>query len=364
MEKTLNKLVGIIGIVLLVLIVLLGTYCAFLSFTEYTPEAHISLTIDYPLEEVTPIDTPLTVATYNLGFGAYTPEFSFYEAGGEKAIASDADLVINNLTSSINTLLDIAPDFLLLQEVDRSSTRSYSSDQYEKIYRIFSDYSATFAPNYDVKWAAQPFTQMQGRLYSGQATLSNKKMMSAERIALPNNHSFPSKLISRDPCLLVTRIPTSDERELVLINVYLEPYLKDDSIIKEQLQILSELLTSEYEKDNYIIVGGDFNHLLPTKEPLDFIATEDDTPLHEALPTFFVPEKFLWAVDDSKPTVRDVSAPFQRGTSKVSLVDGFLVSNNVKILDVQTIDSGFEYSHHHPTYLSFELKGRRRRARP
>lgn len=364
MEKTLNKLVGIIGIVLLILIALLGTYVTFLSFTEYTPEQLTHLTIDHPLEEVAPIDTPLTLTTYNLGFGAYSPEFSFYQAGGESALAFDSESVINNLTGSINTLLDISPDFLMFQEIDRGSKRSYSSDQYEMIYRIFSDYSSTFAPNWDIKWLAKPFTQMQGKLYSGQATLSNKQILSAERIVLPSQFTFPGKLVAPDPCLLVTRIPTSDEKELVLVNVYLEPYLKENIDLKEQLQVLADLLDCEYEKENYVIVGGDFNHLLPTKETPEFLDPEEASSLYEPLPTSFVPKKFLWAVDNTRPTVRDASTPFEPGQSQVSLVDGFLVSSNIKILEVETIDTNFEYSHHQPISLSFELKGRRRRARP
>lgn len=364
MEKLLNKIIGIVGIILLILIACVATYVVFLSVTEYTPDEVTIIEVENNQEESVSVDTPLTAVTYNLGFGAYTPEFDFFMNGGTGSKAKDSETVVNNITGSINTLLEINPDFLLLQEVDRGSTRSHYVDQYEMIYRIFSDYGISFAPNFDVKWIAYPFTSMHGKAYSGQTTLSNKKISASERIALPTDDTWPAKLFALDPCILVSRIPTSDNKELVLANVDLSASNKDDEIRKEQLRVLEEFLEAETAKENYIIVGGDFNHLLPPAKDATFNFTGEAPTWIQSMPETFAPENFSWEVDTSVPTIRDTTAPFKRGETFVSIVDGFLVSNNIRVSHAQTIDSNFKYSDHHPTYIEFELKSRRRRLRP
>ena len=66
------------------------------------------------------------------------------------------------------------------------------------------------------------------------------------------------------------RLEGSD-KELVLINLHLEAY--DDGDAKQiQTEELLKLLTTEYEKGNYCIAGGDFNQTFSevdaTKYPL------------------------------------------------------------------------------------------------
>lgn len=364
LEKTLNKFIGIVGILLLILVACVAAYVVFLSVTEYTPDEITLLEVENNQEAMVTVDTPLTAVTYNLGFGAYAPEFDFFMDGGTGSTAKDSETVVNNITGSINTLLEINPDFLLLQEVDRRSTRSHFINQYEMIYRIFSDYGTSFAPNFDVKWIAYPFTDMHGKTYAGQTTLSNKKISSSERITLPTDDTWPARLVALDRCMLVSRIPTSDEKELVIVNVHLSAYDKDGTFRKEQLRVLSEFLEAETAKENYIIVGGDFNHLLPPAEEATFNFTDEVPTWITSIPEEFTPTNFSWQVDPSVPTIRDTATPFKRGETFVSIVDGFLVSNNVRVSRTETINLNFKYSDHHPTYIQFELKPKRKRARP
>lgn len=364
MEKALNKFIGTVGIILLILIACVVIYVVFLTVTEYTPDEITQIEVENNQETTVAIDTPLTAVTYNLGFGAYAPEFDFFMDGGTGSTAKDLDTVVNNITGSINALLEINPDFLLLQEVDRSSTRSHYVDQYEMVYRIFADYGASFAPNFNVKWIAYPFTHMHGKTYAGQATLSNKKIGSSQRITLPTDSSWPTSLVALDRCMLISRIPTSDGKELVIANVHLSAYDKEGIIRKQQLEVLNEFLVAETAKENYIIVGGDFNHLLPPAKDSKLNFTDETPAWITSIPEDFAPTGFSWKADPALPTVRDTGAPFEEGKTFISVVDGFLVSHNVRVSHTETIDLGFKYSDHHPTYIDFELKPRRKRARP
>lgn len=39
------------------------------------------------------------------------------------------------------------------------------------------------------------------------------------------------------------------------------------------------------------------------------------------------------------------------------VIDGFIISPNVELLDVETLDLGFENSDHNPVIISFSLAG-------
>ena len=83
-------------------------------------------------------DVEYKAVTYNLGFGCYSKEFSFFldnadwkdgsHTTGKYGKGITREDVIENVESQAAVLRDIAPDFILLQEVDTDSTRSYHID--------------------------------------------------------------------------------------------------------------------------------------------------------------------------------------------------------------------------------------------
>ena len=54
--------------------------------------------------------------------------------------------------------------------------------------------------------------------------------------------------------------------------------------------------------------------------------------------------------------MRDIAAPYAPGQTFVSIVDGFVVSDDVEVREITTLDNGFAYSDHNPVLLSFSLK--------
>ena len=98
-----------------------------------------------------------------------------------------------------------------------------------------------------------------GKVQSGLLTLSSFGALKAERIALTGTYTWPVRVAQLKRCLLVERVPLEgSDKELVLINLHLEAY--DDGDAKQiQTEELLKLLTTEYEKGNYCIAGGDFN---------------------------------------------------------------------------------------------------------
>ena len=61
-------------------------------------------------------------------------------------------------------------------------------------------------------------------------------------------------------------------------------------------------------------------------------------------------------IESLAPSCRNADAPYEAGVSFVTMVDGFLLSDNVEILELETVDNGFLYSDHNPVRLRFTLR--------
>ena len=97
--------------------------------------------------------------TYNIGFGAYTPDFSFFMDGGKFSWAKSKDSVLKTVQGAGELVASYDPDFALIEEVDLNSTRSYHVNEYSILKECLADYDTVFAQNYDCllytsRWAA------------------------------------------------------------------------------------------------------------------------------------------------------------------------------------------------------------------
>lgn len=124
----------------------------------------------------------------------------------------------------------------------------------------------------------------------------------------------------------------------------------------EQSKKLKELLEKEYQKGNYVLEGGDFNQVFkPSKR---FTDTRQEGWHPGEISTKDLPNHFDFVFDDTVPTVRVLNKPYQGNyeESQVYVIDGFVVSDNLQVMNVTTTDLDFENSDHHPVSLSVELK--------
>lgn len=155
--------------------------------------------------------------------------------------------------------------------------------------------------------------------------------------------------------MMETRIPLEDsDAELVLINFHLEAYDEGEGKLA-QSKMLAELLEKEYKKGNYVIAGGDFNQTFEMVDKYPIHNDKDWVPgvIEEKL----LPKGFRFAVDDTYPTCRLLNAPYTGSyeESQVYVIDGFIVSPNVKVNNIKVINTDFEYTDHQPVKLSFSF---------
>lgn len=110
------------------------------------------------------------------------------------------------------------------------------------------------------------------------------------------------------------------------------------------------------KKGNYVIAGGDFNQ---TFDGMDTYPIHDkDSWVPGKVGKEDIPEGFSYAVSDNVPTCRLLNGPYSGNydDSQVYVLDGFIVSDNLKIDQVENINTQFEYTDHQPVKLNVTLK--------
>ena len=133
-------------------------------------------------------------------------------------------------------------------------------------------------------------------------------------------------------------------------------YDEGGTIRVRQLELLNNTMKTEYDKGNYVIVGGDFNHALggtagvfPSQQMLpEWVFELGDEDLTLGM-------KIVNAQNNTQvPTCRSCDIPYIKGVNYTSVLDGFIVSDNITAT-AENIDADFMYSDHNPVKLTFQL---------
>ena len=335
-----------------VAILLFAIFVAYLTATEYNPEPVEPATMGETTSTAVYTGEPLRLLTFNTGYAALGEEADFPMDGGKGVNPNTPELVEKNMAGIEEILRSANADFLLLQEVDLPSQRSYDTDQWTAYAQTLPGYEYCFAPNYRCNYVPYPVNAPLGAVDSGIATYSRFPIASAVRESLPVPFSWPLRVANLKRCLLVSRIPLADsDKELVIVNLHLEAY--DDGAGKiAQTQQLLQLLQEEYGKGNYVIAGGDFNQVFPG-------AKHEVKPSSQWVPGLLpeMPEGWGYLYDDNTPTCRLLNQPYDPADPLTQYynIDGFIVSPNVEAVKVETLQKDFAYSDHNPVLLEVKL---------
>lgn len=360
--KTGWKKAGIAALsVLLALVLIVGGYAAYVFIDYYRLEDMLPLEVEGNGGAGAPYEgMALRAVSYNVGFGAYSDDYSFFMDGGRESRARSAEAVRENLGGAASTIEELAPDFVMLQEVDVDGTRSWHVDELKLLRGLpfAEEYSSVvFAQNYDSPYLFWPLDEPHGANRAGLAVFSRWDITSALRRSLPIEGGF-MKLLDLDRCYSVQRIPVGD-RELVLYDLHLSAYTSDGSIANRQLEMLFADMLAEYEAGNWCLAGGDFNKDLIGDGGAAFGVTGPDYTWAQPIPQGMIPEglSVIAPFDDESPvpSCRNADRPYGEDDFCVT-VDGFIISDNVEVIRSGVADTGFEWSDHNPVYLDFILR--------
>ncbi len=303
--------------------------------------------------------TEYTIVTQNVGFGAYTPEFTFFMDGGTQSRAESKQSADACVKKAAETVAGLAPDFALFQEVDTDADRSFHTDQRKIIDAEFEGFCSVFAENYHSAYLFYPVTRPIGASKSGIYTFSAFGVISAVRRSLPVSDGL-GRFLDLDRCYSVSRVPVRGGGELVLYNVHTSAYGAGEEVRALQMRMLLEDMAFEYEKGNYCVCGGDFNHDFTGDSTVVFNGSGASYGWAQPFPEDILVEYGVIsrAADydgELVPTCRNCDVPYDENTFTL-ITDGFLVSRNVEVTYVRNVDTGFEYSDHNPVEMRFVLK--------
>lgn len=354
-----KKVLKFIGAIVLIVGLYIGGNILYATLTDYQPPETEEVKI-YNQSSVGPQDSVYSFLIWNIGYSGLGSEEDFFFDGGETVVASK-ERVEENFKGILKQIENrYETDFILLQEVDTLANRSYYTNQFIAIAKLLSGHNYSFATNYLVKFVPMPLTtapwNTMGRVEAGLATYSKPKCDESIRYSFPGNYDWPTRVYFLDRCFLLRRHTLPSGKQMVVINTHNSAY--DDGTLKaKQMEYLKDILVDEYEKGNYVVVGGDWNQSPPNFDVDQFNINREVS--QEATGTNISADYlpgWTWAYDPAVPTNRSLLAPFDDNTTRTGLIDFYLVSPNIQVTKVEGIDLNFRSSDHQPVYMEVKLK--------
>ncbi len=343
------------GLILLgIPLIIAVSFILYLQFTEYNPAALEFVASNGKGQPLPSNKSDFSFLTWNIGYAGMGKELDFFYDGGKTVQPEkpDVEKYMKGITSEIRALDSV--DFLLIQEIDKDSKRTYGQDQLSEIEKALPAFCSAYAANYKVGFIPVPPMEPMGKVTAGLSTFSRFPSENNERHAYDAFFSWPKRLMFLKRCFLVSTFTVLGGKQLIVVNLHNSAFDIKGELRNRELAILQTYLQREYQKGSFIIVGGDWN-----SNPRGFRQEEirSGDKVYSMQPE--VGDTFMpgWQVvyDHFLPSNRNADIPYQKGVTGTTIIDFFVISPNVKALNCFTLDKGFENSDHNPVFAKFRL---------
>lgn len=304
------------------------------------------------------------VISWNIGYAGLGDDMDFFYDGGTR-MRTSRDRTAENLHEILSFLTHEAAgrrraDFILLQEVDAGSRRSYRLNEFDSVGQALAacGYVGWRGLNYVCDFVPVPLTEPMGRVESGVAIFSRWRPERVVRYAYPGGFPFPVRLFNLKRCLLSAELPVRDSADgsgrrygtLFLNNTHNTAY--DAGGMREgELHFLRGFLTGK----RYSLTMGDWNCNPPGYRP-SRAAVEDRHFRPLAIDGSAFPPEMTFACDTSVPSVRYGYEPYRTGRTTTTILDFALCGPGIEAVGVETIDLGFKNSDHNPVAAVFVIR--------
>lgn len=269
------------------------------------------------------MDDSVSIVTYNIGDCTF----------GEIDFSTSQVEAKENLNEIIFLLEERSYDICLLQESDWINISNYLINPSKKIATHFKEHSFIYGTN----------SNLFKMFDSGNMTLTkydstNKCLkIPVKGKGLINDKFYVHKL------LIESRIKIDGtDKELVVFNIHLAPMAKNRSVKLKQIKYILELAKLEYERGNYVVIGGDWNTDLSFKDQVHPILSEFEEIFNDE----------IWEFKKHEGTTHQFIN--KDGKEKNQIIDGFLFSPNIN--GYVNILEEYKYSDHNPVELKLKLK--------
>ncbi len=340
--------------ILRLFLLLTGLFLIFLLYaqmTMYKPPEQLEV---FSSDRPDPLSrgVELSLMIWNLGYAGMGSDMDFFYDGG-RLMRTSRQRTHENLQGMMDVLENHREmDFFLLQEVDYRSRRSYGIHMPDSIKEALPHHIQSFGINYQVRFVPVPLRNPMGRVNSGILTASRATPAISSRFSFPGGYQWPVSLFNLQRCFLMNRYPMEGGGELVVINTHNSAF-DDGSLRYKQMRFMEEIMLREYDLGNYVIAGGDFNLSPPGFEPAFNHNIFDDKNL------VFMPGDLLpgWQLvyDARVPTNRRAYIPYDPTITPTTLIDFYILSPNVEIVQVEGLHLDFLYTDHNPVIARVRL---------
>ena len=143
-----RKALKVLLLLLLAVLVLAAAYVAYVFLAYHRIPDNQALTVEGSAANTLRPGGTYRALSYNIGFGAYEDDYSFFMDGGTESWAWSEERLKENLDEIAALLQKEDADFCLLEEVDVDATRTYHFDESAVLRSAFPDRTCVYAQNY------------------------------------------------------------------------------------------------------------------------------------------------------------------------------------------------------------------------
>ena len=270
--------------------------------------------------ETAKVGTEYTALNWNIGYAGLDKDEDFFLDGGKMVLPLDKAHVEENLKNITEIVKNEKANVNFIQEIDEDSKRSYNINQVTKFDEILG-LNSILAYNFKVRYVPYPVPPL-GKVKSGIYTATSFNVENARRFQMAI------------------------------------AYDKGNSGKKAQMKQLLEFIDYEYKKGNYVLVGADFNQSLKTLTQDEINVVPKELWRAENLDKSMLPAGFNLVYDESKNSARLNNKPYVKDSEGTYgfIIDGYIASENIEVLGVETLNQEYRYSDHNPVKLRYKLK--------
>ncbi len=292
----------------------------------------------------------LRLVSWNIGYAGLGAEMDFFYDGGSQTRTTE-ERAAENLEAIIAQLRQLDDvDFVLLQEVDIASKRSYYVDQYKAIAAALDYTYSEFALNYSSPYVPIPLSDPMGGVESGLVVLSRYPIVESIRRQYPSNVGLPNRFFDLKRSMLSVAIRSS-ENDIVWINNTHNSAFDDGAERRREIQFIDNVICENPRS----LTAGDWNSSPPNYAPSqEALENKFFVPLQLAAQDLPSVQSVIF--DTNAPTMRYLDYPYSSIKSATSVVDFGVSGGKCLILESRTLDLGFANSDHNPILITFVLK--------
>ncbi len=288
----------------------------------------------------------LSVTTWNLGYAGLGAESDFSVDGGKNYLPPSAAVTRKNLEGISRELSAATSDVILLQETARASLLTRGADSVAAAAKALEGRDNAFSADFATRLLPPPFAARHGLLTSVGVGGAERQI-----VPLPLEPQYILGMTKRRYHLHVVRLPTP-RGGWTVIDVHLSAFDEGANVRLEQLRAVIAFARGEYEQGRRVIIGGDWNYEFhrpgrPTTTEEKYLFWVHPFPYEE------LPKGWSVAIDRDTPSVRTNERPYVRDENFTTVIDGFVISPNVRAQSVKTRDLDFQYSDHQPVDARF-----------